>query len=73
MRKYVAPAVEAGLAPRGRVNLAADWADVVRAWFPSLVDTRLRQTTWPQIAAHRDFIVAMLDEVAPVGDLAAAA
>lgn len=60
VRKYVAPAVEAGLAPGGSVKSAAEWAEVVRAWFPSLVDIRLRQTTWPQIAAHRDFIVAML-------------
>lgn len=29
-------------------------------WFPAVTDTRLRQTTWPQIEAHRDYIAAML-------------
>lgn len=32
----------------------------MRAWFPSLVETRLRQISWPEIEVHRDFIVAML-------------
>ena len=32
----------------------------MRGWFPSLADTRLRQVTWPEIEAHRAYIVAML-------------
>jgi hypothetical protein len=60
MRKYLAPAVAAGLAPGGPVMTAADWGELVAGWFPQLADTRLRQTTWPQIAAHHEYIVAML-------------
>jgi transposase len=61
VRKYVAPAIEAGLSPGGSAKSAAEWAELVRGWFPSLVETRLRQITWPEIEVHRDFIVAMLN------------
>jgi hypothetical protein len=60
IRKYLAPAVAAGLRPGGPAMTAADWAELVAGWFPQLADTRLRQTTWPQIAAHHEYIVAML-------------
>jgi transposase len=61
VRKYVAPAVAAGIEPGGPARSAQQWAELVREWFPELADTRLRQVTWPQIEAHRDYIVAMLD------------
>ena len=32
----------------------------MRGWFPQLVDTRLRQVTWPEIGVHRDYIVEQL-------------
>ena len=35
-------------------------ATLVREWFPELVDTRLRQVTWPAIEAHRDYIAEQL-------------
>jgi transposase len=38
----------------------ADWAGLVMGWFPGLTDTRLRQTTWPQIGVHHEFITDML-------------
>jgi hypothetical protein len=38
----------------------ADWAALVTGWFPHLADTRLRQTIWPQIAAHHEHITAQL-------------
>jgi len=60
VRKYVTPAIAAGLAPGGPAKPAAEWGELVRAWFPSLADTRLRQITWPEIETHGDFIVAML-------------
>jgi transposase len=56
--KYVAPAIEAGIRPGGPSRLEAEWAELVRGWFPELVDTRLRQVTWPTIAAHHDYITA---------------
>src|SRR5688572_30738077 len=60
IRKYLVPAVAAGLAPGGAPKTAQEWAALVVAWFPYLADTRLRQVTWPEIDRHRDYIVAML-------------
>src|SRR3954466_9321553 len=60
IRKYLAPAVAAGLAPGGPVMAQQDWAALVMRWFPQLVDTRLRQVTWPAIGVHHDYIVEML-------------
>lgn len=60
VKKYVTPAVTAGLAPGGPPMPQAEWAELARGWFPELADTRLRQTTWPEIERHRDYIVAML-------------
>jgi hypothetical protein len=39
--------------------------ELVGGWFPSLVETRLRQIKWPEIKVHRDFIVAMLNAGVP--------
>jgi len=60
IRKYLAPAVAAGLAPGGPVMAQQDWAVLVMRWFPQLADTRLRQVTWPAIGVHHDYIVEML-------------
>ena len=60
IRKYIAPAVAAGMAPGGPVVTQAQWAELVLGWFPGLQDTSLRQVTWPEIAVHRDFVVAHL-------------
>ena len=60
IRKYLAPAVAAGITPGGPTRSAAEWAALVAGWFPRLTDTALRQTTWPQIAVHHEYIVAQL-------------
>ena len=60
IRKYVAPAIAAGIAPGGPARSQEQWADLVRGWFPELVDTRLQQVTWPAIEVHRDYIVEQL-------------
>jgi transposase len=60
IRKYVAPAVAAGITPGGPPRSQEQWAQLVRGWFPELVDTRLQQVTWPAIEVHRDYIVAQL-------------
>jgi transposase len=62
IRRYVAPAVAAGMVPGGPGRSQAQWAELVRSWFPELVDTRLRQVTWPGIEVHRDYIAAQLRE-----------
>jgi len=60
IRKYLAPAVAAGMAPGGPAMSQAEWVALVTGWFPQLVETRLRQTTWPQIAAHHEYITVQL-------------
>ena len=60
LRKYIAPAVAAGITPGGPSKSEQDWQELVRAWFPQLADTRLRQVTWPEIAGHHDYIVAQV-------------
>jgi transposase len=48
------------MVPGGPVRSAAQWAALVAGWFPQLTDTTLRQTTWPQIALHHEYIVGQL-------------
>lgn len=59
VKKYVEPAIGAGIEPGGPPRSPQEWAQLVREWFPHMADTRLRQITWPEIDGHRDFIVAM--------------
>jgi transposase len=61
VRKYIEPAIAAGYTSSGVPAMSeADWAPLVRAWFPHLTDTRLRQITWPQFHTHREYISAQL-------------
>jgi hypothetical protein len=60
IRKYVAPALDAGIAPGGPAKSEGEWQELVRGWFPELADTRLRQVTWPAIAGHHDYIAGQL-------------
>jgi hypothetical protein len=60
IRKHVAPAVAAGIVPGGAAKSEAEWQELVRGWFPELSDARLRQVTWPAIAAHHDYITGQL-------------
>lgn len=60
VKKYLTPAVEAGL-ERGSGRSQAEWSVLVREWFPQLADTAVRQISWPLIEPHRDYIVAQLE------------
>jgi len=60
VKKYLSPAVGAGVAP-GSGRSQAEWAVLVREWFPELTDSRLRQVSWPLIEPYRDYIVAQLE------------
>jgi len=60
IRKYIAPAVGAGIVPGGPARSEAEWQELVREWFPELADSRLRQVTWPAIAVHHDYIAGQL-------------
>ena len=63
VRKYTAPAVAAGLRPGGEPLGEVEWMALVRSWFPELIDSRLRQSSWPAIEAFHDSIRALLGEV----------
>jgi hypothetical protein len=60
IRKYLAPAEAEGLVPGGEPLSEQEWRAKVAEWFPNVVDARLRQITWPEIAVHRDYIVEQL-------------
>ena len=61
IRKYIAPAVAAGITPgSGLAKSEQERAELVREWFPELCDTRLRQVTWPAIGEHHDYIAEQL-------------
>ncbi len=60
VRKYVAKAEAAGLAPGGPALDREQWAALAREWFPELVDPRARSVTHDAIDAHRADIEAML-------------
>jgi transposase len=60
LRKYIGPAVAAGIAPGGPARSQEEWAELVRGWFPQLADARLRQVTWPAIGKHHEYITAQL-------------
>jgi len=59
VRKYVAPAEAAGLVPGGPALSRVEWAELVRGWFPELVDAQARSRTHAQIEAHRPMIAEM--------------
>ena len=61
VRKYLAPVDAAGMSPGEPVRDEAVWRELAAGWFPELADARLRQVTWPQIAAHRDYIHGQLE------------
>lgn len=58
LRKYLAPARASGMEPGGPPTGEADWRMLVSGWFPELVDSRPRQSSWPGIEPHRDYIAA---------------
>ncbi|HET6952870.1 MAG TPA: IS21 family transposase [Acidimicrobiales bacterium] len=61
VRKYVAPAEAAAMVPGEEPLSRQEWAELVRGWFPELVDAKARSLTYPEINAQRDRIEAMLD------------
>ena len=65
IRKYVAPAEAAGLAPGGPPLSRDQWAALVGDWFPQLSDPRARSQTHAVIDAHRERIVEMLKSNKP--------
>jgi hypothetical protein len=62
LRKYIAPALVAGIAPGGQPKSREEWAELVLGWFPELADARLRRVTWSAIGEHHEFIARQLEE-----------
>ena len=52
IRKNIAPAMAAGIAPGGPAKSEGEWQDLIRERFPRLSDTRLRQVTWPRCSTR---------------------
>ncbi len=63
VRKYVAPAVAAGLVPGGPALGRDEWSALVAGWFPELVDRTSRQTSWPEFEPQREFIKSLIGTV----------
>jgi hypothetical protein len=63
VRKYLAPAVAAGIVPGGPPVMGeADWRARIAVWFPGMGDARLRAVTWPAISVYRDYVMAQLKD-----------
>ena len=70
IRKYLAPAITAGIEPGGEPLSAEQWAERIAEWFPGLDDPGARASTWPLIEAHRDRIKGWLDADVTVATIA---
>jgi transposase len=56
VRKYVAPAVVAGIVPGSEPISLERWQELVRGWFPQLVTTELRHPRFGEIAPFHELI-----------------
>jgi transposase len=56
IRKYVAPAEEAGFVPGGPPVTTEEWALYVRSWFPELLVPELRSAAFAECALHHGAI-----------------
>jgi len=63
VRKYVAAAEAAGLAPGGPPVSEQEWRALAREWFPELAGISSRRTSWAEIACHHDRIGELLGVV----------
>jgi len=61
VRKYIAPAVAAGMSPGQPPLSRSAWAELVGGWFPELTDAKARSLTFGVIDAHRAQIAQMLE------------
>jgi transposase len=63
VRKYTRPAIEAGITPGGPPLGKEEWATLAASWFPELGDPSVRQSTWPELSVHHDYIGGLLGVV----------
>lgn len=60
VRKYIAPAVAAGIRPGGAPISPERWAELVRGWFPKLASLELRHPKFAEIAPFHELIRGQL-------------
>ena len=71
IRKYLAPALAEGLQPSPDEVFDEElWRARIGRWFPELVDPAARAVTWPQIAAHHQWITDQLKVPVTVATIA---
>jgi len=71
IRKYLAPALAEGLQPAPDEPFDEEvWRARIQRWFPELVDPAARALTWPQIAAHHQWITDQLKVPVTVATIA---
>jgi transposase len=56
VRKYIAPAMAAGIVPGSEPISHQGWTELVRGWFPELVTTELRHPRFGEIAPYHELI-----------------
>ena len=56
VRKYIAPAVVAGIVPGSEPISLERWQELVRGWFPQLITTELRHPRFGEIAPFHELI-----------------
>ena len=60
VRRYLAAAEAAGMAPDGPPVAEEQWRALARGWFPQIAGTGIRQVSWRQIAVHHDRIAELV-------------
>lgn len=71
IRKYLAPAIAAGITPgKGERFDESVWRQLIADWFPEVADPAVRAVTRPAIAAHHAWIKDQLDESVTVATIA---
>jgi transposase len=56
VRKYIAPAVAAGIVPGSEPISLERWQELIGGWFPQLVTTELRHPRFGEIAPYHELI-----------------
>jgi predicted transcriptional regulator len=56
VRKYIAPAVAAGIVPGGEPISLERWGELIGEWFPQLHTTELRHPRFGEIAPFHELI-----------------
>lgn len=72
IRKYLAPAIAAGMTPGGGGERFEEqvWRELIAGWFPEVADPGMRAVTRPAIGVHHDWIKDQLGESVTVATIA---